>query len=194
MLTKVGKGSEVATSVLGVPITYNDDVERKIIWTKSTEYDENGEANIRDKRSSNTLTMPVDFDFTQREYTLKFYDFGDILAKIGGLRASIMPFFLFFAPLLVLYFLIELAKITKTNTEKQATDECRQLCEFSFKQFKIILEKTAKGDDLVAEDVKVALTSVLETNKIEKLDSEQLKALAEECLVLRDRMVSTKIT
>jgi len=56
------------------------------------------------------------------------------------------------------------------------------------------LEKTAKGDDLVAEDVKVALTSVLETNKIEKLDSEQLKALAEECLVLRDRMVSTKIT
>jgi len=125
MLTKVGKGSEVATSVLGVPITYNDIVERKIIWTKSTEYDENGEANIRDKRSSSTLTMPVDFDFTQREYTLKFYDFGDILAKIGGLRASIMPFFLFFAPLLVLYFLIELAKITKANTEKQATDECR---------------------------------------------------------------------
>lgn len=108
----------------------NDIVYKKLIWSKSTDYDENGEANLKaggDSSSSNTLVMPVDFDFTQREYTLKFYTFDDILAKVGGLRASIMPILAFFAPLLVLYFLFELASIIKENTEKTAAAECKNL-------------------------------------------------------------------
>ena len=64
--------------------------------------------------------MPIDFDFTQREYKYKYFDLDDIVAKIGGLRASIMPILNFFMPLVILYFLIELSKIIKENTEKKA--------------------------------------------------------------------------
>lgn len=117
MVTQVGKGDEVIESYFGIPFQYSNLVTNRLLWTRSTKYDENGEENVRSKRSSNTLIMPIDFDFTQREYTIKFFDFWDILAKIGGLRAAIFPFFMFFMPLLVLYFLIELSTITKERNE-----------------------------------------------------------------------------
>ena len=54
-------------------------------------------------------------NFIERQYIINFYTFGDILAILGGLRASIMPIIGQFGPFLVLYFLISLAKIIKKN-------------------------------------------------------------------------------
>lgn len=94
------------SSVFGIPVVYSDIVTNRIIWTRSTKYDEKGEALKRGKMKGNALVMPIDFDFTQREYTKKYFDFGDVLSKLGGLRASIFPIFGWFTPFYVLYFLV----------------------------------------------------------------------------------------
>ena len=48
-------------------------------------------------------------DYTQREYKVLFFGWGDIIAKIGGLRSAIMPVIEFFTPLLIVYFLVQLS-------------------------------------------------------------------------------------
>ena len=53
----------------------------------------------------------VNFDFTERQYTLKFVGFSDILAKVGGMRSSVLPIIGLLLPLLGLYFLMALADI-----------------------------------------------------------------------------------
>jgi len=50
-------------------------------------------------------------NFVERRYILKYFTVFDIMAKIGGFRASIMPIVGEFAPFFVLAFLVQLAKI-----------------------------------------------------------------------------------
>jgi len=53
----------------------------------------------------------IDFDFSERIYNINYFTFLDIMAVIGGLKASIMPIIGYLAPLLALHFLISLAQI-----------------------------------------------------------------------------------
>ena len=47
--------------------------------------------------------------------TLKYYSYGDIFSKLGGLKASLGPILGFITPLIALNFLIKLTAIIQAN-------------------------------------------------------------------------------
>ena len=53
----------------------------------------------------------TELDFTERQYTIKYYGIADILAKVGGMKASVLPIINSLLPLLAFYFLYCLACI-----------------------------------------------------------------------------------
>ena len=67
--------------------------------------------------------MNIDFDFTERVYNIHFYGVMDILSRLGGLRASLLPIFGLLAPLFVTSFLYQLAKVSQTNVEERRLKE-----------------------------------------------------------------------
>ena len=66
---------------------------------------------VRYKFNSTDIVCNIDFDFTERVYFLKYFGFVDILAKLGGLYASILPIVGYFIPLFMLHFLYSIAVI-----------------------------------------------------------------------------------
>jgi hypothetical protein len=48
-------------------------------------------------------------NFVERRYILRYFTVFDIMAKIGGFRASVMPIVGEFAPFFVLFFLVKLS-------------------------------------------------------------------------------------
>jgi hypothetical protein len=52
-------------------------------------------------------------DFTQREYTYKYFTFLDVISAIGGVNAFIGPLVRNLAPFVMLYFMYKLAVIIK---------------------------------------------------------------------------------
>lgn len=101
----------VKESIMGFPISYKDLIVDDITWGKPTTLDEDGRLFLREKYKSNSQVTNLQFDFTHRRYTISYVTWGDVLAKIGGLRAVIEPFVAFFVPLLTLTFLMALMKI-----------------------------------------------------------------------------------
>ena len=78
------------------------------------------------------------FDYTERVYTYSYFGISDILAKIGGLNASIMPIVGRFAPFFALYFMLELAAIIKDHLTKRHGEELKKfICLASVQLFKI---------------------------------------------------------
>jgi len=61
------------------------------------------------------IQLNIDFDFTERIYNISYYTVLDIMAVIGGLKASIMPIIGYLAPLLALHFLMSLATIIENK-------------------------------------------------------------------------------
>jgi hypothetical protein len=74
-------------------------------------------------------------NFVERQYILHFYSFGDIMAKLGGFRASIMPIVDWFGPFFVLFFLMSLAGIIKNNISKTYETELKDFIKTSENQF-----------------------------------------------------------
>ena len=70
----------------------------------------------RDK-TGRSIVSNLDFDFTERIYEVQYYGLMDLLAKLGGLRASIAPMLGYIAPLLTLHFLYTLACIMDDKLE-----------------------------------------------------------------------------
>ena len=64
-----------------------------------------------DPKESSDLISNIDFDFTERIYDVSYFGIMDLMSKLGGLRASIMPILGYVAPLLALHFLYSLAGI-----------------------------------------------------------------------------------
>lgn len=59
----------------------------------------------------------IDFDFTERIYTIKYFGIMDVMSTLGGLRASILPLLGWFIPLMTLHFLYSLAGIIDEKME-----------------------------------------------------------------------------
>ena len=75
-------------------------------------------------------------NFVERRFTIKYFTFFDILTRIGGFRASIMPFINYLAPLVVLYFLIKLAKIIKDHIKDIHQTELKDFTKWSLNKLK----------------------------------------------------------
>ena len=66
---------------------------------------------MRPGTNSSTINVMIDYDFTERQITYKYYNTFDIFAKIGGILAFIVPIVATITPFVALYFLYSLAKI-----------------------------------------------------------------------------------
>jgi len=58
-------------------------------------------------------------NFVERSYTLKYFTVFDIMSKIGGFRASIMPIVGELAPFFVLFFLVSLSQIIQEKLKEK---------------------------------------------------------------------------
>ena len=81
------------------------------------------------------MKFMLEFDFTQRVYSYSYFTVGDILSKIGGLSASIMPIVGRFAPFFALYFMLELAAIIKGHLTRKYNQEVTKFIELASEQF-----------------------------------------------------------
>lgn len=130
-------------------MSYNNKIEARLIWNRATNINENGLVEARVKRISNKMVIPIDFDFTQREYLIRFTTFGDMFAKIGGLRAAIMPIINLFMPFLILYFLVSLAEIVRDHTADRSKEACENLIKQCQNQFKKVLAYSFKNPSIM---------------------------------------------
>ena len=110
------KGQVVTDTFLGFPTSYADRVETQVIWRKSVIVNDDQKTPIRmidknDDEFSDLIISNIDFDFTERIYDVHYFGVADVLAKLGGLSASILPFFTYIVPLMTLHFLYTLAGI-----------------------------------------------------------------------------------
>lgn len=51
----------------------------------------------------------MDFDFTVREFYIKYFGYMDIISKIGGINGFVMPMIAGFAPVIALAYLYDLS-------------------------------------------------------------------------------------
>ena len=73
------------------------------------------------------LVSNIDFDFTERVYDVHYFGIMDLLSKLGGLRASIIPIIGYFTPLIALHFFYSLAGIIDEKMSKYQLKEMLSL-------------------------------------------------------------------
>lgn len=98
-----------------------------------------------DPETGSSIISNLDFDFTERIYELQYYGVMDIMSKLGGLRASIIPLLGYLLPLLTLHFLYSLAGIIDDKITNDKHTEMVKMIEISIKQFRLI--KAAHSKD-----------------------------------------------
>ena len=64
---------------------------------------------IKDGFTDPEMTIFLQFDFTERIFTLYYFTVFDVLSSIGGLKASIGPMISVATPISILFFLIRLS-------------------------------------------------------------------------------------
>ena len=85
------KNLNVTKKILGYPATTEDIVKKRVIWQKTQTINDDHKTGIRNDFNRSTIQSNIDFDYTERVYDVHFYSVIDILSKLGGLRASILP-------------------------------------------------------------------------------------------------------
>lgn len=100
----------------------------QIIWKKATSnLSPDNFILLKPEYDTSTIAINLEFDFTERVFTLHFFTFGDILSIVGGLKASIDPLFTSITPIFVLLFLIQLSYILRDKMELNYRDEHLEL-------------------------------------------------------------------
>ena len=62
-------------------------------------------------------------NFVQRRYTIKYFTIMDIISKLGGIKASIVPIANKFTPIFVIFFLILLVQVIQEKQEQSYKDQ-----------------------------------------------------------------------
>ena len=86
-----------------------------------------------DQKTGTDMVSNIDFDFTERIYVIHYFGIMDLLSKLGGLRASILPILGYAAPLLALHFLYTLAGIIDDKLGQFQQDEMLKLIKVSLR-------------------------------------------------------------
>jgi hypothetical protein len=84
---------------------------------------------------STDAVLQFAFDFTEREYSIKYFDVMDIVATLGGINGFLKPVLGVFGPLFILYFLILLANIL---IDKYNDDYKNELVQFVMKSYRTV--------------------------------------------------------
>ena len=99
-------------TIFGIPYEFEDKIDDHLLWRKSVVINDDFKTPLRPSNDEHTRVVSnIDFYFTERIYDIEYYGLMDLLSKIGGLRASIMPMIGYMGPFLALHFLYSLAGI-----------------------------------------------------------------------------------
>ena len=108
-------GKKVKTEIFGLVLAHGDQIEANVTFKKSLNIDVNGRVPIHeggpDDYNSSDVIILIDYEFTEREYILKYFGFMDILSKIGGIYAFASPILGLLAPGYILFYLYLLSQI-----------------------------------------------------------------------------------
>lgn len=88
--------------------------------------------------------MLLDFDFTERQFEIKFFGYMDILAKIGGINGFVMPIVAYCAPILCMLYLYELSHIIIDKHILEFSNEIEALADEYQLALKVFLEPESK--------------------------------------------------
>ena len=105
--------NKVKTSIFGIPTAYEDFIVTNITFKKNLNINVNGRVPIHDGtyyKSSDVIVM-MDHDFIEREFTIKYIEFSDIIIQIGGLAASLTPILAALAPMFIILYLSTLSEV-----------------------------------------------------------------------------------
>lgn len=105
----------VETRILGVPITYKDENVNKVLYSTSPDANQDYKSDVKPEYDGSNVVLNLNMKFVERMFIIHFYSVGDILSKLGGLRASIMPILSQFTPFFVIYFLFLLVGVIQRN-------------------------------------------------------------------------------
>lgn len=106
-----------------LPTSFEDIIEYKVNWGRAFDMDADYRIpNSLDVNQTSVIIM-INFDYTEKIFTIKYTGVLDIMQRIGGLQASIMPIMRFANPWLYLVFLIALCRIIREKAQDMYKNE-----------------------------------------------------------------------
>lgn len=111
------KDQVVTTRIFGMAFGWENKVINKILWSTTTDQDISYASPRAATFNGTDIVYNLNMNFVERQYILNFYTFGDIMSKVGGLSASIMPILGEFTPFFVLFFLLQVTRVIKDKIQ-----------------------------------------------------------------------------
>lgn len=117
------KKKNITSRIIVFPLSADDVVQSRVLWYKTSVENDEHETGTRQAFKSAHIQSNIDFYFTERVFEIEFYEWGDILSKLGGLRSSILPIIYYFMPLLSMHFLWRLSGIIDLKMHQNQENE-----------------------------------------------------------------------
>ena len=108
----------VSVDILGFPIIWKDQVEKKITYLQTNDYNVDFRCPKASKFNSTDIVFNLGIHFTENEYIHKYYSFDDILATIGGQISTLALVSSQFGVIYVSIFLYRVIKVIKLKTNE----------------------------------------------------------------------------
>lgn len=101
------KNTNVSASFLGIPISSSDVVKKQLYYKQSKGIDQDFHIPQSTGSFNNSnIVVLLNFEFTEQIFEIYYIGVLDILARIGGLSASILPILRILGPYFILAFLV----------------------------------------------------------------------------------------
>lgn len=110
---------------------------------------------------SSDLEVQLEFDFTERVFTINFFTIFDIMSTLGGFRASLTPVFSVMTPLIILLFLVRLSYIIRdkmTADYKQEHKVLLHIAKINLMSLSLSVENT---DFHIKTDIMVMIRALI---------------------------------
>jgi hypothetical protein len=112
----------VTFDILYIPVVGSDIVERSLYWKKSAGVNSDYKIPNSETFNSSDIFVQVNFEYTEQIFKISYTGVVDIMAKIGGLSASVLPILRILGPWLILWFLCSLCNIIIETHKKEYND------------------------------------------------------------------------
>jgi hypothetical protein len=115
----------VKTKVLGVSLEFADRIVTNITLKSNLNINVKGRVPVHELNyfKSSDVVIMLAHEFTEVEYTIKYFGYADIIGKIGGIAASLAPILGIFAPMFILFYLSTLGDIILERNKSKFEQE-----------------------------------------------------------------------
>lgn len=108
-------------SIFGVGLVFENVKYKELMWEGHPIVDIDGRVPLKPQGAVNGSSMiaNINYDFTERQYTIEYVGINDVLSRVGGMRSSVLPIIALLVPYVSLYFLVLLADIIREAAAKK---------------------------------------------------------------------------